>query len=264
MKLDWLVESIAQKTAVDCEKFKYSLNSGKSNVDDEQATAPSPASKRNILLMSGQSSKQATPKRLNFDSTSMNNSMADKNQSLNNDSLKSQDTAARPEDDIIDQYLKAPPPKEPTVQPVEPEANTSSDVFKIPAQPQPNIQSTAQSDITDFESESEFSVSINNQVLFLANLKIFIKGFDPESHESLVEDCKIAGAEVIEDDNYKGTVDFLILPVDAITMDGINITAKNIVNHNWLVSISNNNYNEKNSTKVFKQMCFKIVRFNCR
>lgn len=236
VKLDWLVESIAKKTAVDGDDFIYHLNTGKSNaVADEQVTAPSPASKRNILLMS-QTSKQGTPKRLHFDGNSS------ENQSPNADSTllsQAQAKRAQAEDEIIDQYLNAPAPvpveplapaKEPVTKTVEPVAGPSktNDVFKVPAQP----LTQTDSDCTDLESESEFTMK---QVNFLVNLKVYIKGFDIESHESLVDDCRIAGAEVIEDDKYKGTVDFLILPVDAITMNGINVKAKRIVNHNWLV-----------------------------
>lgn len=71
------------------------------------------------------------------------------------------------------------------------------------------------------------------QVLFLANRTVYIKGFDEESYKSLVHDCQTGGAEVIEDDNYNGTVDFLILPLRA--MDGITVKAKKIVNSNWMV-----------------------------
>lgn len=239
VKLDWLVESIVQKFAVDGDKCVYNLNNGKPNaLANEQATAPSPASKRNILLMS-QSSKQGTPKRLNFDG---NASLKD--QSLNGSemTLQSQQQSIREqaEDELIDQYLKGPSPAQPVVQekqPVEPTeqiAGTSKtkEVFKVPAQPPPTNES-------DFESESEFSVTLSHQVKFLAKLKVFIKGFDVESHESLVEDCRSAGAEVIENDNYKGVIDFLILPVDAVTMNGVHVKAKKIVNHNWLVRFWN-------------------------
>lgn len=232
VKLDWLVESIAQKTAVDSDTFIYQLNGGKPNaVADEQATAPSPASKRNILLMS-QTSKQGTPKRLNFDGDSTS-----KNQTINEEStLKSQqhwERQDKAEEDLIDQYLKAPaqaPAKEPVAVAGPSKIN---EVFKVPNQPVTQTESEA----TDLESCSEFSVTMNHQVLFLANLKVFLKGFDIDSHESLVDDCRMAGAEVIENENYKGTVDFMILPVDAITMNGINVKAKRIVNHNWLVCI---------------------------
>lgn len=214
----------------------YNLNNGKSNaIADDQSAAPSPASKRNILLMS-QTSKQGTPKRLNFDSNSL---LLNTTTPTEESTIKSQAQLAKiqAEDEIIDQYLKAPPPqpqlpaqeKEPEKPSSEPVASTSNGVFKVPAQPPAASES-------DFESESDFSATLNNPVLFLNNLKVFIKGFDTESHELLVNDCQIAGAEVIENDNYKGTVDFLILPVDAVTKDGIHVKAKTTVNHNWLVS----------------------------
>lgn len=252
VKLDWLVESIAQKTAADSDRFIYQLNAGKPNtVADEQSTAPSPATKRNTLLMS-QSSTVGTPKRLDSDANQS------KDQSPRNDlTLVSQDASKKrvqaQEDDIIDQYLKAPAPvsvaaKETVEKAPEPIAGTSkaTEVFKVPAQPSAMTKptatapSTAQdaSRFTDFDSESEFSATLNHQLLFLTNLKVFIKGFDIKRHESLVEDCRTAGAQVIEDDNYKGMIDFLILPVDAITMNGISVKAKRIVNHNWLVSYS--------------------------
>lgn len=234
VKLDWLVDSIAKKTAVDADKYVYHLNNGKSKaIADEQATAPSPASKRNILLMS-QSSKQGTPKRLNFDANSSKDQTLEGN---NNTTLVSQ-TANKPphgEDEIIGQYLIAPAPppapKEPAKIVSEPVAGPSkpNELFKVPAQPAPTNES-------EFETDSEFGSTMNDHVMFLAKQKVFIRGFDTESHESLVEDCKIAGAEVIEDDEYTGMVDFLILPVDAITMEGVKVKAKTIVNHNWLVS----------------------------
>lgn len=62
-----------------------------------------------------------------------------------------------------------------------------------------------------------------------------IRGFDNESRETLVADCQNAGAEVIEDDNYKSSLDYLILPVDAITMDGITVKAKN--SFKWSITI---------------------------
>lgn len=233
MKLEWLVECIDRKVAVDCDPYIYHLNGTKAKaMADEQATAPSPASKRNILLMS-QTSKQATPKRLNFGDTnsSLNGS---KNVSPVDRSMAARTDKERAEDEIIDQYLQAQKP--PAVQ--EPVAGPSriADGFKVPAQPPAQTtQASVGSENTESDSEFDYSSSAN-QIMFLSNLKVHIRGFDNESHESLVEDCRIAGAEVIEDNNYKGMVDYLILPVDAITMDGITVKAKKMVNHNWLVS----------------------------
>lgn len=243
MKLDWLVESISKKVAVDSDKFVYQLNNGKPNaMADEQATAPSPASKRNILLMSGQTPKQATPKRLNFNDS---NASILKDQSVNEKTMTPNDVMAQQEDEIIDQYLRAPAPVATKVPPTttvqakvpapEPVAGPSKlhDGFKVPAQPIPACESD---NFSDLDSESEYASNVN-QVMFLASMKVFISGFDMDSHESLVEDCRIAGAEVIDDKDFSGAVDILILPVDAVSMDDIKAKAKIIVNHNWLVRI---------------------------
>lgn len=238
--MEWLVESIKEKVAVDSDRFLYHLNTGKPNTMPDES-APSPASKRNILLMSGQTSKPCTPRQLNFND-STDQSPADK-------TLTSQ--TARPlaaaDNEIIDQYLKAPapapkvapetiPPNEklPTVEPVAGPSRITSDGFKVPAQPMPAC--STQNDSAAHEFDSELGSVFQSQVEFLANFKVHVRGFDTESHESLVDDCKIAGATIIDDENYSGTIDLLILPVDAISMDGIKLKAKTIVNHNWLVS----------------------------
>lgn len=243
MKLDWLVESISNKVAVDSDKFVYQLNNGKPNaMADEQATAPSPASKRNILLMSGQTPKQATPKRLNFNDS---NASILKDQSMNEKTMTPNSIMAQPEDEIIGQYLRAPAPVAKKVPPPaivqakvsapEPVAGPSKqhDGFKVPAQP---ISACESDNFSDLDSESEYASNVN-QVMFLASMKVFISGFDLDSHESLVEDCRIAGAEVIDDKDFSGAVDILILPVDAVSMEDIKAKAKIIVNHNWLVRI---------------------------
>lgn len=251
MKLEWILESIKQKSVADCDRFIYQLNAGKSNaVADESAAAPSPASKRNILLMSGQTPKQGTPKRLNFNDQ---NSPKSKDQSPNQSTSKPQHTNNEIDDALIDQYLQAPAPpapiparKEPepvppmttrttTIEPVAGPSNADAG-FKVPAQPAPRARDDSESDRTDLDSEqSEFSSAMASQVTFLNKLKVYIRGFDEESQVSLVEDCKLAGADVIEDNNYTGEVDLLILPVDAMTMEGIVVKPKCIVNHNWLV-----------------------------
>lgn len=246
-KLDWLVECILRKVAVDCDPYLYHLTSNKAQaMADEQATAPSPASKRNILLMS-QTSKQGTPKRLNFNDS--NSSMnASKNESPSDKTLLSQTNKEQAEDDLIDQYLNAQPAPAPVPAAVrEPVAGPSKakddNNFKVPAQPQPQAQAQVQaqslqqsSNDTESEYDSEYDYTPNSAIKFLANLKVMFRGFDSESHESLAEDCQIAGAEIIDDDNYKGTIDFLIMPVDAMSMHGTNVKAKQIVNQNWLVS----------------------------
>lgn len=236
VKLEWLVQCIVRKTAVDCDPYIYHFNgTGKANaMSDDQSTAPSPASKRNILLMSGQASKQATPKRLNFN---------DNNSSTGSKTESPHDRAqSDKEDELIDQYLKAPPQPQPAApaapEPVAGPSKLPEEVFKKPAVQAAAVQpvqvSQAGSESEGFDSEYDYS---SNEVPFLSNKKVHIRGFDAESHESLVDDCKIAGAEVIDDDDYDGTVDFLILPLDAVSMDGIHVKARKVVNHNWLVSI---------------------------
>lgn len=253
MKLEWILESIKQKSVVDCDRFIYQLNAGKSNaVADDTAAAPSPASKRNILLMSGQTPKQGTPKRLNFNDP---NSPKSKDQSPLQSTSKSQHKTDEIDNALIDQYLQAPAPAPPPTMPtkapepvppmttkatiIEPVAGPSSaDAgFKVPAQPvMARAKNDSESDRSDLDSEqSEFSSAMVSQVMFLNKIKVYIRGFDEESQVSLVEDCKLAGADVIEDNDYGGEVDLLILPVDAMTMEGIMVKPKCIVNHNWLV-----------------------------
>lgn len=251
MKLEWILESIKQKSVADCDRFIYQLNAGKSNaVADDHAAAPSPASKRNILLMSGQTPKQGTPKRLNFNDS---NSLMSKDQSANQNTSKTFRNSDEAGDEIIDQYLQAPPPnaspKVPeqippvttkiaaNIEPVAGPSNADAG-FKVPAQPVARAQDDCESDRTDLDSEqSEFGSALVSQMKFLSKIKVHIRGFDEDSQMSLVEDCKSAGAEVVEDNDYSGEVDLLILPVDAITMEGIKVKPKCIVNHHWLVRI---------------------------
>lgn len=149
------------------------------------------------------------------------------------------------DDEIIDQYLQAPPPSEAAApiattsnvnQITEPVAGPSNagGAFKIPAQPR--SKDDMENERTDLDSELQFDSTALSQLMFLEKLTVHIHGFDKESHESLAEDCIMAGADVIEDKDYSGVVDLLILPVDAMTMEGIAVQAKCIVNHNWMVS----------------------------
>lgn len=242
VKLEWILESILQKSVADCDRFIYQLNAGKSNpIVDDHVAAPSPASKRNILLMSGQTPKNATPKRLNFNDSTVS---TPKNQSPTDNGNDSDHSKDQADDELLDEYLQAPmasevpvpipvsskpPSKEPVAGP-----SNADDGFKVPAQPR--SKDDIEANRTDLDSDMNFDSTALSQLTFLDKMKVHIQGFDKESHESLVDDCKMAGAEIIDDDSYSGTVDLLILPVDAMTMDGITIKAKCIVNHNWLVS----------------------------
>lgn len=85
-------------------------------------------------------------------------------------------------------------------------------------------------------NEPAIELSMTSPAKFLHKLKVFIRGFDEERQIFLVQECKLAGADVIEDENYIGEVDLSILPVDAVKMEGIMVTSKLTVNHLWLVS----------------------------
>lgn len=198
---------------------------------DEEATEPSPVSERNILMMR-QTSKQGTPKRLNFNSTNLSSL----NASTSDKTIAKKDVVEWSKNDSIDQYLNALPP---SIAAAKFPCKTN-DNFKVPAQPQakaqeqPEPESTLQSNDSELYSESELIPS--NMVKFLANMIVMFRKFDSESHRILTKYCKAAGAEVIEDDYYTGLLNFLILPIDAMSMEGITVKAKEIVNHNWVVS----------------------------
>lgn len=65
---------------------------------------------------------------------------------------------------------------------------------------------------------------------------MFIHDFDEESHAALVYNCVFSGVTVITNYNNKQPVDYMISPIDILSMDGITVRARNTVNHRWLVS----------------------------
>lgn len=235
MKLQWLVESIQQKTAVDSnhEHLLYRLNNGKpSEIADDAASAPSPASKRNIMSMS-QSTKKVNRTRLDFDEPATTSKAA--NEKEGNDSLEN--VNANMEDLMIDQYLN------PAAADTAASKVATKNDFKVPnpvAAPAQTfaapIQTTLSNGSNDTDLESEYSSTMPELLDFLSNLKVFIYGFDEESHEYLSRDCINAGAEIIVDSNYKGIVDYMICALDVMSLSDVKIRAKNIVNHNWLVN----------------------------
>lgn len=226
MKLQWLADSITMKTAIaDCHKYIYRLNGKQNDIDDDGATAPSPATKRNIMSMSGILSKNATPKRLNFDGNSSTN-VTPNNQQSAADNL---------ENLILDQYMNAEDIPAPL-----PIATSTCNQFKVPkAVDQPPIAQTSTDSVSNIGSEESTVESQDVPVKYLNNLKVYIHGFSEDSTETLIADCEQAGAVVYSNQNYQGTIDFLILPTDAMTMENITIKAKHIVNQNWLVSFFN-------------------------
>lgn len=220
VKLQWLVDSIAQKTAiVDCQKYIYRLNGGKQNdLDDDGAFAPSPASKRNILSMSG-ISKQGTPKRLDFDGNKSTSKTPDKQ--AENEKMDSL---------LIDQYLNA----DDIPAPVQPSTSSAHNMFKVPKAVEPAPQPDSESQLTAGSEESTMA-SQDVSSKYLDGMQVYIHGFSDDSTESMIEDCEKAGAEVHMNQNYQGVIDYLILPIDAMTMDDVTIEAKHVVNQNWLV-----------------------------
>lgn len=226
LKLDWLVESIAKRQAItEYDKYIYRFSSCKSNnVADDSANVPSPASKRNILSMSGSSLKPSNRRRLEFASGSEltnrpftpNNGVKEKSLNHGNENL---------EDIIIDQYLSS------TV--------VQDNHFKVPqalvnaAQLQTSVLPPVDQSL-DSEHGSDYSLTFSESN-FLNGFTVYILGFDTESNEALIDDCKAAGAVVIIDDHFKGSVDYLILPLDILSMNDVQVKAKHIVNQHWLV-----------------------------
>lgn len=225
--MDWLVESILKKCVIDSEKYLFCLNNDKQ--EEGIDVAPSPASKRNILSMSG--SKQGNRKRLNFDESNTPNAGESYLKDIFTEKTI-QNESESIESLLINEYANAQPSINKANETVASTSKGGND-FKVP---QALGNSSEQNDeYTESEFDSELSSNTIEPVTFLANLKVHIRGFDVESAESLIEDCKLAGAEVILDTDSTETVDFLILPVDAMTMDHIKVKARNITNHNWLV-----------------------------
>lgn len=201
------------------------MNGKQNEIDDDEmrlVTAPSPARKRNILSMSGMLSKNANPKRLNFDGNAPTS-----------ETLNKQTAADNLENLILDQYMNSDDIPAPL-----PVPSSTSNQFKVPKSvdqaPIPQASTDSVSDIGTEEStiESEDLPPVR----YLDKLKIYIHGFSDDSTETLIEDCEQAGAEVYLNQNFQGTVDYLIVPMDVMTLENISIKAKHIVNQNWLVS----------------------------
>lgn len=216
VSLEWLAESVAKKMVCDSEPYIVRLNSGKP--EDEVDAAPSPASKQNILSMSS-IGRPANRKRLNFDDT--------QSKAANKQPVDSH------LDTLIDEYANAQPsqPREIEMQP--PATNTpnkATDVFKVPQAAEP-LNRTVESNF-----DSEYESTMSEPATFLTNMKVYVHGFDEDSTYSLIEDCELAGATVLKSGSTEA-VDYLILPLDAMSMKDIHVKPKHTVNHNWLVGI---------------------------
>lgn len=230
VSLEWLAECIAKRTVCDAEPYIVRLNAGMP--DEEVDAAPSPASKQNILSMSQIGRPAANRKRLNFDETQAKAAAAAHQKTVD----------SQLENLLIDEYANAQPPPRPAEATSRAAAAESpdADTFKVPRPAEPLDKSSESPLNKSSESQftSEYESSMSQPATFLVGMKVFIHGFDQESTESLVNDCELAGAKVITDVNSTESVEYLILPLDAMTMDGIKVKAKHVVNHNWLVSIA--------------------------
>lgn len=233
LKLDWLIESIAKKAAItDLEPFMYRLNGkgGKSaDTVDESSSVPSPASKRNILSMTGNSMKQPNRRRLEFLNDDEPNKL---NASVADVPIIDLPINENMENLILDQYLHA-------------SVNKDKSLFKMPAPvesrgspeklPSNYVPMNPSINSLDFE-DSSVTTNTETEYNFLENKTVFIHGFDEDSIDALVYDCQLGGGIVITDKNHTQEVDYLILAADIMSMNGIAVKAKNVVNHYWLVS----------------------------
>lgn len=236
LKMEWLVESIAKKTAImDYERFLYRLGGTGKSADavEEASSAPSPASKRNILSMTGNSAKPANRRRLEF----QNNEEPMKGNASITSELSRTDFPIdeNMENLILDQYMNA-------------SVNKEKSMFKVPAPvavaaknaPEPLLNNyvpmNPSEQSIDFEDSSVMTDS-ETEYNFLQNKTVYIHGFDEESIAALIHDCELGGATVITDNNSKHVVDYMILALDILSMHGIMVKARNIVNHHWLVSL---------------------------
>lgn len=230
LKLDWLVESIAKKGAImDYERFLYRLGGAGKSADavEEANSAPSPASKRNILSMTGNAMKPKQ-RRLDF----QNNEEPNKaNTSVTSElSRTNVPLDENMENLILDQYLNA-------------SVNKDKSMFKMPAPVAAAAKPAPEPAKSNYVSmnRSELSIDFDDsepELNFLEGKTVHIHGFDEDSIAALVYDCELAGATLITDDNYSQTVDYMIVAIDIMSLENMKIKARNIVNHHWLVSWS--------------------------
>lgn len=219
--LDWLAESIKHKQSIaNCDPYLYKLNPSKSKEKAEEAAdVPSPASKKNILSMTG-NFKVPKPKRLDFKSSEAENNANKSIFQIQGDDIPNDEHL---EDLLLDQYINA-------------DTTVSSALDKE------NVEHLEEQQQNELEkpnftySENQYTYEASEELSFLNNLTVHIQGFDEESSELLIQDCRAAGANVILDENYQGIVDYLIVSLDILSLENIRIKAKNVVNQNWLVS----------------------------
>lgn len=217
--LHWLVESLIQKQAiVDCGPFLYLLHSNKPT-DLVDADAPSPATKKSIMSMNN-SFKKPNPKKLVFPTAQ--------------EEKRTTDAGSDSEDLLLDQYIHSLSKAGEGNKANSSGGSVNSDKEENAKKPEEQGRSSA-----SICASSEFTSEFTETVDFLRGKSVHIRGFDKESSELLIQDCRSVGAEVILDENYGGVVDYLIVSMDILTIDDIRVKAKTIVNQNWLFQSKN-------------------------
>lgn len=256
LTLDWLLESIAQKQpALDLDQFTYKLTT-KKPVEVDVQDAPSPASKKNIQSMNNSGGTFKVPrKKLAFKETE--NDPNTPNRSDRQDDV----------DDMLDQYLtvesrtsvKVTSPRRSkrtqneaankTKSPDDGGTTITGATFDPPPTAGPSVaRSVAAADSESSCYDSQLSSSEMTQVLdFLKGMTVCLVGFDAESNQTLTHYSRLSGADIVE--NTDREVDYLIAALDKITMDDVRVTAKYIVNFNWLVS---NHFHTENHSQLIQ------------
>lgn len=170
--------------------------------------------------------KVPKPKRLDFKATTDNEpENSAKNKSVFNVHSDESDNENL-ENMLLDQYMNAEHQKE---------KRHSGEQAQSPPAPVRFEKDPNTSHCSD--SDNQYTYEESEVLNFFNGISVHIHGFDEESREHLIKESKAAGANVILDPNYSGTVDYLIVAMDAGQLDDISVKARNVVNQNWLVGI---------------------------
>lgn len=224
--MSWLLESIKLKQPACEDAHKISDKKNSSNVKTVAPNNPSPATKKTIQSMNYSFKRPAIPKfrleeKLNGNSFE-NIESEDKNISKLLPPLKH-------EDDLVSQYLEGNKKNELTLKPLQPTTATTNEH-------------------TTFDTcEYSEDYTIKN---FLEGCHCYIYGFSDVYCEQMIQDCEKAGAIVVGD-AYKDEVDFIITPSERIEIIDAPVTARNIVNDLWLVSLETRHLKSCISFKFF-------------
>lgn len=131
---------------------------------------------------------------------------------------------ANAESDLLQQYLVAPVPAP------EPEpAKTAISPAAAVARSDTSKSSHGETSATDATGADE-------TVQYFAGLTFFVDGFTAESEETLVEDIEMAGGKMVSA-RFKGTVDYVIVPMDIFRPEEVQMKGRQMVNEHWVVSV---------------------------